>query len=470
MDDIKLKDRLEFLAKKFEVFENSLPEIKKLIIEKQKLGFLVEEVRDSNDNLLALTFLTNTESNENKRIQMNVCVSLDIFSNMIAADPTPNKSCVQWMLNVFTRFIKERTSNGILSAVRFVVEDLPLANEYIKIFEANKRKKRFLTLSFESYSARGIKDPTDINQFKSLSQLYDVVDPFIEKDTSEMENFLIKFKSIGQAEIPVKDRKFTLYIPKSLDASVVFQPFANWCTAKSGNGMFKRYTDDLTPEGKKSNLFIIINNDFFKGESDEIYQIHFETGQIKDKSNSSNVSIFENIISKSEALSNYFYEYLIRLAKKCSTGLDNNKYLDALISFGFCESLFEMLETETPVIRFMTREVPKLPNLDRFQNVDQIIITEAKLVELHKSIGSLPNLQMLVLSRNKIKELPKEIGNLKKLEFLNLKGNPITNFPDELKYLDKSNGGSLLRLVVDRVEIGEDNYKKLQRLLPTTLL
>jgi Leucine-rich repeat (LRR) protein len=144
--------------------------------------------------------------------------------------------------------------------------------------------------------------------------------------------------------------------------------------------------------------------------------------------------------------------------------------LDYLIQFGFAESLFELLDEGTPSIRFMTREIPRLPDLSKFQSLDQLIITNAKMVELHPSIGKLTNLEMLVLTENKIKMLPKEIGMLKNLQFLNLNGNPIQDIPSEIAYLDKSNGGSLHRIGVKVEDIGEENYRKLKELLPTTFI
>ena len=158
------------------------------------------------------------------------------------------------------------------------------------------------------------------------------------------------------------------------------------------------------------------------------------------------------------------------MAKAHKKGMENNKYLDYLIQFGFAESLFELLDEETPAIKFMNRDIPRLPDISRFKNVDQIVITDAKMVELHESVGNLTNLEMLVLTNNKIKTLPKEIGLLKKLEFINLSGNPIKDFPETIAYLDKSNGGSLLRIAMNIEEIGEKNYKKLKQLLPTTVL
>jgi Leucine-rich repeat (LRR) protein len=462
MIENKIKDRLEFLAKSFDVFETEEKSLNKKAESLKKDGFDVTYIHKK-DKFLAIVSTKKT----NDRIQKNVSVGLEVFSEMISADPTPNKSCVQWMLTVFTRNIKAGGQN-IDIATRFVLEDLPQANAYIMLFESNKRKAKFKDFCKSSYILKNVKDPTDINQYKSLSQLFDAVDPFIEKNPSEMESLLKKFVDMGQAEIPVRDRKFTLYIPKSLNASIVFDKFANWCTAKPGNGMFSNYTTNHPrPDGSKSDLFIIINNKFFDGASSEIYQIHFETNQIKDRHNSQNVSIFENVLNDSESLSSFFYDVLIGMAKQSKSGLDNNKYLDFLIRFGFCESLFELIDENTPVIRFMTREVPRLPDVSKFKILDQLIITGAKMVELHSSLGNLKNLEMLVLTDNRIKSLPKEIGLLKNLTFLNLIGNPIGDIPDEIMFLDKSNGGSLFRVAVNKDDIGEENYSKLKRLLPS---
>jgi len=155
------------------------------------------------------------------------------------------------------------------------------------------------------------------------------------------------------------------------------------------------------------------------------------------------------------------------MAKQNKKGIENNRYLEYLIQFGFAESLFEFMEEDTPSIKFMTKEIPRLPDLTRFKCLDSLIVTNAKLSEIHPSIGYLSNLEMLVFTENNLKSLPREIGNLKKLQFLNLTGNKITNFPDEIAYLDKSRGGSLFKLGVKVEDIGEDNYRKLKKLLPT---
>jgi len=448
-------DRLEYLAQKFDVFEND----ERLIEEK---------IKSISDDETVISFIENNDTKlalcVNKNGAINVSVSLETFSNIIAADPTINKSCVQWMLTIFVRYIKLGKYDA---AKQLVLEDLPLANDYIKIFEANKYKARFKDYCNKSYILKNVSDPLNINQYKSLSQLFDAVDPFIKRDSTKMESLLNKFVMLGEAEIPVKDRRFTLYIPKSRDASVIFNGFANWCTVTPNNGMYQKYTSNLTATGKKSNLFIIIDNKFFTEESKDIYQIHFESHQLRDRSNNEVCGFFDKVLKDSEGLLNYFHEYLLTEAK-AKKSIDSNMYVDYLIKFGFCESLFELIEPSTPIIKFMTREIPRLPDLSRFVDVDQIVITKANLSVLHPSIGKLSKLELLSLPKNNITELPREIGNLKNLGFLNLSDNPISMIPDEIKYLDKSNGGSLFRLSISKEKIGEKNYKRLKELLPTT--
>jgi len=474
MEVTNIKDRLTFLAELFDVFE--CDEESKDVLD-GKMKSLVEDgyyptliTSSSNDVLGILSEKINDKQRKVKKV--SVCSS--VYADMISADPTDNKMYIQWMLNLFVRLIKDnddKLKGNYQMAIRLVMEDLPQANKYLTIFEDNKRKRKFKELCKGSYILKDVTDPTDINQYKSLSQLFDAVDPFIEKTPSALEKTLLKFVEIGQAAIPVKDRKFTLFIPKTTEANVAFDNFANWCTARKGNCMFKNYTENYRkPNGDKSNIYIIVPNQFFEGKTSEVFQIHFETNQLKDRHNGQNVSIFENVLMESEGLANFFYEELIGMAKQHKKGIENNHYLDFLIKFGFAESLFELIDDSTPTIRFMTREIPRLPDISKFINLDQLIICNAKMVELHSSIGKLKNLEMLVLTENKISSLPKEIGNLNKLTFLNLVGNPIMEFPDEIKYLDKSNGGSLHRIAVKESDIGSKNYQKLKELLPTTLI
>ncbi len=468
MKKSNITDRLTFLAENFDVFDSETKaSINEKVDELTADNYVVSHIKSSNKVIA----FSSTKINKKNRILKKVSISSDIFSNVIVADPTENKMYIQWMLNVFSRLLKEGGVEDVKSAIRFVEEDLPQAYDYLVLFEDNKRKRKFKELCGVSYVLKHVSDPTDINQYKSLSQLFDAVDPFIEKEPSAVERTLERMVNSKQGLIPVKDRKYTLFIPKTTDASVVFSNYTSWCTARAGNGMFKSYTQNhLKPNGKKSDIYIVIDNKFFTGESQDLYQIHFETGQVKDRNQTSNLNNFSEILAESEGLSNFFKEELLQMAKENKTGIEQNKYLDYLLDFGFKDCLFEILDENTPAIRFMNRKIDRIPDISKFKSLDHIIITDGKMVDIDKSIGSIKNLAILSLPGNLLTTLPKEIGDLKQLVFLNLKGNPITEFPEELSYLDKSNGGSL-EIVIAKVEdIGVKNYNKLKQLLPTAVI
>jgi hypothetical protein len=459
---LDINDRLKFLINKFDILDDSKLDSKvKSLVDSD---FSVSKIESDDGDFLAIVYYPN-----NGKQKTNVSISKYVFDLMVESDPAVNKMYTQWMLEVFRRLLK---SGKYVDAIRFAVEDLPMASEYLVIFESNKRKDKFKKLCSSSFILKDLSDPTDINQYKSLSQLFDAVDPFIERDTSNIERLLYRFVESGQAEIGVRDRKFTVYIPLTRDASVVFDSFANWCTCKIGNGMFNHYTTNYkTPRGRKSRIYVVINNEFFNGvlNDNTLFQIHFESSQIKDRKNTqSNVGIYDHL-SISENVLNYFHDELVELSKEYKT-LSKNLYLDNLIKFGFSDSLFEIIEETTPLIVFKDKEVPKMGDVSRFRNLQTFEMNNTKLTNIHPSVCTLNSLEIMVVRDNKITQLPKEIGNLKNLVFLNILGNKIVEIPDTIKYLDKSNGGNLHRLAVSSSDIGEENYEKLKRLLPNTIL
>jgi hypothetical protein len=454
-------NRLIFLAKKFDIFEEDSEEIKKKCEEFSKLGVCNFLTDPKTSKCLAIIL---GEEKGDEIINKRASISQLVFSDMIAADPSKNFVFVQWMLNAFVRLIKE----NVKEALRFVTEDLPQASKLFLVFEENKRKNKFASLCSGNFILKSITDYTDINQYKSLSQLFEAVDPFIEKSAGAMLNLINRYVSSKQAIIPFKDRYFTVYIPKTRDASVIFGKFVSWCTSVKDNGMFEHYTDNKKPNGKKSDLYIIINNKFLNGDSDELYQIHIETGQYMNKSNS-HVNIREKIFDVDEEIEKYFYSELIALAKMSINPTDN-KYVDALLMLGFDNCIFELMDKRTPVITLMDKHIVEIPDISSFSNVDMLTMANCDLKNIHTSIGSLNKLEMLSLPNNKIKEIPKEICNLKKLAFLNLKGNKISKIPDELKYLDSSNGGSLVTFSIDRSNLSFEDTCKLTSLLPNVMI
>ena len=489
----KFENRIIYLRNKFNVFT---PEEGKNILSKRFNGIIEtnEEFQYNSDYFLfknsvltpitqysledfSLSFYDYTiaiilsNKNDRGRIINQIYISDSIFQDMIKADPTTNKMNTQWMLNVFSKLVLE---GKYTAAVQFVIEDLLLASDYLELFESNKRKKKFIELCKNNYALidqdthkNVIKNPSDINQYSSLSQLFDAVDPFIKRDSSELRSLLEKYVILNEAEMPVVDRNFTLFIPKSQYASNIFNDYTSWCTTR---GSHNSYVNQKRPNGRPSKLYIIINNKIFTPghimEDTDLIQVHFESGQIRTRSQNT-INLNTHILEKSIALSNYFYDELLIDAKYINK-VDGNKYLNWLLQLGYSECLFEFIEPETTKIHIQDKKIPKLPNISKFKNVDTLIIAHAELADLHSSLGSLSELIILSLPYNKIKCLPPEIGNLKNLLFINLKGNKISDIPYSLKFLDKSNGGSLERLVIDTSTMSPCVLDKIVELLPQT--
>jgi len=467
MGKIDITERLAFLAEKFDIFETEDMETVKAKCDAYVEGEWEEShpAKGEGDSIIGIV---STKSNVRGFPIIKVSVSYEVFTAMVGADPTANKICLQWMLNTFTRLLKHKEW---VEASRFAEEDLPQANEYLTLFEANKRKKKFKMMA--KYSLKGFKDITNINEYKSLEQLFNAVDPFIVRDPSEIESIMKKYVDMGQAEIPFKDRRYTVYVPLSTDACTIFNNFASWCTVRTDNGMFDSYTkNNKKPNGNDSTLYIVLDNGFFAGENENMYHLHFETKQMRDRSNGPNVDLYDLVLSKSEGITNYFASELMDMAKGFAGGIDNNHYIDVLIDFGFTEALFDFFDDETSVILIDSqtsskkRRVPRIPDVSRFKNITHFVILDSSVHEIHPSIGSLKTLKNLTFAGNRIEELPSEIGKLSNLLFLNLWDNPIAVIPDEIRFLDSSNGGKLYKLVIDRGKISEANYQKLKKLLP----
>lgn len=465
MSKVDTSDRLLFLMKQYDVFDSD--ELEEKIFLLKNSNYELELLNDINNEIIAIR---SELIKENGKKVVKISVADTIFYNMLDSDPTDNKICLQWMLNVFSRYIKSNKEKDWELAKQFASEDLPKAKKYLILFEANKRKQKFKNLCSINNKSNGITDPTNINQYKSLAQLFDAVDPFIEREPSSLERLMYRYFELGEADIPVEDRNYIVYIPKTRDASVIFSSFANWCTAVEGNGNFKNYTTNYKrPNGENSKIYIIVNKNFFENGGNGLYQIHFETSQFKDRRNSLNINFYNEILKKSDRLSDFFREELVVLAKQYNS-IDSNKYLDFLLDYGFTETLFDLISEDTPEIKIITKKITNLPDLSKFKKLDSLIIINAGLEELNKSVGELEDLELLVLTNNNLTKLPKEVSNLKKLVFINLYGNKINEIPDEIKYLDKSNGGSLYRLAIDVNNIKAEIYNKLKELLPETII
>lgn len=485
----EVRQRLEFLYDKFNVGD---------VDEKREEWTKVEENEDGEEEVIALDgrvervvgsggdiVIGAVKRNREKphKIEEYV-ISKTTFKKVVEADPTTTKIYTQWLLNKLIDMFKgKRKKDGVRfstkDAQNLICEDLPKAHDHLKVFEKHKRKKKFKKLAKGVTTLDHIKDPSDINQYEDLTQLYDAIEFFMEEDNmnSDLEKAMDRYVRVNEGKVEFRDRYFTVFVPGSQEACTIFKNVANWCNVRTEGSMYDHYVyGDRRPDGSPSKLYIIMNNDVLKGESKELYQVHFETDQIKTRRDEvANVNIYEPVIKKSKGISDYFYNELYQLAKDFqkhnpNTSIEKNVYIDHLLKFGFSDSLFDFLKKgETPYISLVKKDVSYLPDLTKFKDeLKSISVNNNSLTDIHPNIGELKELKYLVLTNTNLKELPSTIGKLKNLKMLNVNNNANLNgLPDTIEELDPSNGGSLELLVIDENNPDKDRSSEL---LPNVII
>lgn len=462
--------RLEFLAERFNVFNSEYLNELKVSLQgaKQKGSYYVLGdktyllLNDTTRNIIGVVESEFSQDDKTRRSNVAIRVSDTVFGRVMGSDPTPKYIYVQWVLDTYSNLLKD---GSLEKARQFVEEDLGMVKDYLTIFHTNKKRKLF-KISCERNPILP-SDPTNINQYTSLSQLFDAVDPFIVRDKSTLEADMDKYTAAGEGSIIYKDRKYTIWQPLTPNANSIMEKYASWCTAHRGGSYFNTYTTgNKTPDGKNSKIYCIINNDVYSGKSNEVYQIHFESKQIKCRRNSSNVDIYDLVFRDNPGVSQFFKKELEDNAKLLNGDINNNMYIDYLIEFGYAESYFDYIDINSTEICVNKKKIPVLPNLSKFKKVQQLLLSDLSLEVIKDGVGNLSELEVLSLSDNKLTKLPEGIGNLKNLDFLNIRGNSITEIPDDISGLDSSNGGRCFRISIGKDELSKENYSKLKRLLP----
>jgi hypothetical protein len=231
--------RIEFLVKKFDVFDDKdLDELAKkdfYLPDGSRYNHLYD-LKDNGQNMLYAIYTFNQRflRNEGKKEPKKIRVADFVFIDIVQADPTEHKEYVQWMLTTFTRLIKQSEFGR---ALRFVSEDLWLAKSYLKVFHDNRIKPKFKAVCKQMFRGndrfKHIDDPSDIQQYHDLSELFDAVDPFIEKDVSKLEKDMRILARLKHASIPYEDRHVIIFNPLTIQASRLFANLTNWCTTSN---------------------------------------------------------------------------------------------------------------------------------------------------------------------------------------------------------------------------------------------
>lgn len=177
-------------------------------------------------------------------------ISEEDFNKIINSDPTTNLEKNQmgkyskWLLNLFKR-------------KQLRLEDLYKVEEYLETFDKYKNKIEI----------------KDINKFKTLPQLYDVVKDYINSDEATSKKDEIR-RIKKDAEKVYEDDEWLVVIPKTEEAACFYGKNTQWCTAADNNNQFDYYNRD----GK---IYININK-----YTNKKFQFHFESRQFMDENDS----------------------------------------------------------------------------------------------------------------------------------------------------------------------------------------
>ena len=133
--------------------------------------------------------------------------------------------------------------------------------------------------------------------------------------------------------------------------------------------------------------------------------MHVESGQLQNKSNSSEPNFVGKVLDKSEGISEYFYDLLIKMARMGGDNISKNVYASRLINFGFSDILFEIIGKDVDKIQFQNQNLRKIPDMTKFKNLSSLYLYNVKLEELHDSVSKLKKLNTLSLPNNKLKTI-----------------------------------------------------------------
>jgi hypothetical protein len=174
---------------------------------------------------------------------------LDRFEEI---DPTPNKQYIQPIMNMY---IKDKF-NG---------------------FEDTQRLKNALSL-FARFKQR--LDKRDINQYDSLHELEDAIEPheleLTKKEKRQQGEYHIDPSSY---DVFAESTRYVVITPNTSQASCSFGAGTKWCTSSKDSS---DYFDEYKKEGP---LYIVrtkdanYDKDSIIATSNPIYQFHFESGQ-----------------------------------------------------------------------------------------------------------------------------------------------------------------------------------------------
>lgn len=347
----------------------------------------------------------------------------NLYQYIFDADPTSNKEYLQWIMNMYTRILKDREPSTL-----FISDENVAGSAAYLFFEDLSKLKHTLDLFHKIKSTRLVPiSERDIYTYKTISDFIGAVfmmsSVSTEINTNVFTNKELSAISDGSAEIVHQDNDWIVVHTKTKSANDAFGEQTTWCTAgtRYGSNMFDSYNS-------RDKLFVMVKNSVeanshIKHQPDNRLQFHFQSNQYMDALDRS-VNILK-FFDANTGIKMFFRDHIISLIKP-STSLDET--INLLTKFGLVKELIPILQQKKIKNLDLSGILSKqnafeLDDLGQLSTLEELTIRNCNLEVFPKSIRHLHNLKKLRLSGNKIEKIPDWVNELHHLQILNIMQN-----------------------------------------------
>jgi len=176
--------------------------------------------------------------------EIDAVQAIELIAN---ADPTPQNKMTKWL----TRIYLSGNSNYQLGE-----DDAQIKQDLAKFMKLSK-------------SGKLQQGQNNLDAFKTLGQLYDVIEQFSDEDATSNKEQKKQTKLEGVNTI-IKEPGLQIYHTLTHEANCMIGAGTKWCTASKGDsGYFDQYSKD-------GPLYAIIEGE---GANQKKYQFHYESDQ-----------------------------------------------------------------------------------------------------------------------------------------------------------------------------------------------
>ena len=211
---------------------------------------------------------------------------------IVASDPSIDLRYVTWLMH------------GFFNDSMFI-EDSYKYKESLTLFDKLRNKSSFT-------------DSKDINTYKDIGELMDVLDKYDPETAKSVAQ--VKFDAKQDVNKVYESNKWLVLIPETHEAACFYGKGTRWCTAaRDDSSMFEEYSD-------QSPLYIIINK-----ITNKKFQFHFSTSQYMDEKDRSINEI--EFLGDMEMWKLFSYSYLLSVFDASQIGeADMNHEYETIIT------------------------------------------------------------------------------------------------------------------------------------------